>query len=250
LTALEGRVYSDRKIALAAVSQRTADLLGHFLQRRDVRVIPNGVDTRQFSVSARLARRRDARSRRNFCEADFVLLLIGNDWRVKGVPAILAAMAAAPATPLHLLVAGDDRADSFRKMAERLDILDRCQWETPRTDVIDLYAAADVYVSPSREDSFGLPVAEAMACGLPVVTSVFAGVSSSIRNGIEGFILDDPRDSGVLAALLVKIHGDETLRRRVGEAAARAAENWTWDRNAEAVWQLLKDATAKKREAH
>jgi UDP-glucose:(heptosyl)LPS alpha-1,3-glucosyltransferase len=176
--------------------------------------------------------------------------LIGNDWRVKGVPVILAAMAAARTTPLHLLVAGDDRADSFRKMAERLDILDRCQWETPRTDVIDLYAAADVYVSPSREDSFGLPVAEAMACGLPVVTSVFAGVSSSIRNGIEGFILDDPRDSGVLAALLVKIHEDETLRRRVGEAAARAAENWTWDRNAEAVWQLLKDATAKKREAH
>jgi glycosyltransferase involved in cell wall biosynthesis len=250
LTALERRVYSDRKVSLAAVSQRTADLLAQFLQRRDVRVIPNGVDTRQFSVSARLARRRDARSRRNFSEADFVLLLIGNDWRVKGVPAILAAMAAARTTPLHLLVAGDDAADSFREIAERLNILDRCQWETSRADVIDLYAAADVYVSPSREDSFGLPVAEAMACGLPVVTSVFAGVSSSIRNGVEGFILDDPRDSEALAALLVKIHGDETLRRRVGEAAARAAKNWTWDRNAEAVWQLLKDATARKREAH
>lgn len=250
LTSLERRVYSDRKVSLAAVSQRTADLLAQFLQRRDARVIPNGVDTRQFSVSARLACRRDARSRRNSSEADFVLLLIGNDWRVKGVPAILAAMAAARTTPLHLLVAGDDDADSFRKMAERLEIRDRCQWETPRADVIDLYAAADVYVSPSREDSFGLPVAEAMACGLPVVTSVFAGVSSSIRNGVEGFILDDPRDSQVLAALLVKIHGDETLRRRVGEAAARAAENWTWDRNAEAVWQLLKDATARKREAH
>jgi glycosyltransferase involved in cell wall biosynthesis len=250
LTALERRVYSDRKVSLAAVSQRTADLLARFLQRRDVRVIPNGVDTRQFSVPARLARRRDARSRRNFCETDFVLLLIGNDWRVKGVPAILGAMAAARTTPLHLLVAGDDDADSFRKLAERLDIRDRCQWETPRADVIDLYAAADAYVCPSREDSFGLPVAEAMACGLPVVTSVFAGVSSSIRNGVEGFILDDPRDSEALAALVIKIHGDETLRRRVGEAAARAAESWTWDSNAEVVWQLLKDATARKREAH
>jgi UDP-glucose:(heptosyl)LPS alpha-1,3-glucosyltransferase len=250
LTALERRVYSDRKVSLAAVSQRTGDLLAQFLQRRDACVIPNGVDTRQFSASARLARRRDARRRRNFSEADFVLLLIGNDWRVKGLPAILAAMAAARTTPLHLLVAGDDEAYSFRKMAERLDIRDRCQWETPRADVIDLYAAADAYVSPSREDSFGLPVAEAMACGLPVVTSVFAGVSSSIRNGVEGFILDDPRDSEVLATLLVKIHGDEALRRRVGEAAAKAAQNWTWDRNAEAVWQFLKDAAARKREAH
>lgn len=250
LTALERRVYSDRKIPLAAVSQRTADLLAQFFQGRDVRVIPNGVDTRQFSVAARLARRRDARSRRNFSEADFVLLSIGNDWRVKGVPAILAAMAAAPTLPLHLLVAGDDNVDSFREMAERLGILDRCQWETPRADVIDLYAAADVYVSPSREDSFGLPVAEAMACGLPVVTSVFAGVSSSIRNGVDGFILDDPCDSGALVALLVKLYGDETLRRRIGEAAAKAAQNWTWDRNAEGVWQLLKDAAARKHSAH
>jgi glycosyltransferase involved in cell wall biosynthesis len=250
LTALERRVYRDREISLAAVSQRTADLLAQFFERRDARVISNGVDARQFSISERLARRRDARRRRNFSEADFVLLLIGNDWRVKGVPPILAAMAAAPTLPLHLLAAGDDDADSFREMAERLSILDRCQWETPRADVIDLYAAADVYVSPSREDSFGLPVAEAMACGLPVVTSVFAGVSSSIRNGVEGFILDDPRDSGALSALLVKLYGDETLRRRVGEAAARAVQKWTWERNAEAVWQLLKDAAARKREAH
>jgi glycosyltransferase involved in cell wall biosynthesis len=250
LTALERCVYSDRSVSLAAVSQHTADLLAQYFLRRDVRVVPNGVDTGQFSASARLGRRSEARKRRNFRDADFVLLLIGNDWRVKGVPAILAAMAAAPALPLHLLVAGNDAVDPFREMAKDLGILERCQWEPPRGDVIDLYAAADVYVSPSHEDSFGLPVAEAMACGLPVITSVFAGVSGLVRDEVDGFVLPDPDDAHALAQLFERLHIDEALRHRIGRAAAGEALDWTWDRNAEAIWELLNDVAAKKSRAH
>jgi UDP-glucose:(heptosyl)LPS alpha-1,3-glucosyltransferase len=246
LAALERRVYSDRNVSLAAVSQRTADLLAQYFQRRDVRVIPNGVDGEQFCVAARIARRCEARGRRNFRDSDCVLLLIGNDWRVKGVPAILTAMAAAPALPLRLLVAGNDAADAFREMAKHLGILDRCQWEPPRGDVIDLYAAADIYVSPSREDSFGLPVAEAMACGLPAITSVLAGVSGLIRDGVDGFVLRDPCDVGILAEVLKQLCIDEELRNRVGGTAAAAMREWTWDRNAAAVWELLNDALAQK----
>jgi UDP-glucose:(heptosyl)LPS alpha-1,3-glucosyltransferase len=246
LAALERRVYSDRNVALAAVSQRTADLLAQYCRRPDVRVIPNGVDGGQFSVFARIARRCEARSRRNFRDTDCVLLLIGNDWRVKGVPAILTAMAAAPALPLRLLVAGNDAIDPFLEMAKNLGILDRCQWEPPRGDVIDLYAAADIYASPSREDSFGLPVAEAMACGLPVITSVLAGVSGLIQDRVHGFVLRDPSDVGTLAEVLKELCIDEGLRSRVGGAAAAAMQEWTWDRNAAAVWELLNDTLAQK----
>jgi glycosyltransferase involved in cell wall biosynthesis len=246
LAALERRVYSDRHVSLAAVSQRTADLLAQYFLRRDVRVIPNGVDGGQFSVSARIALRCEARSRRNFRDSDCVLLLIGNDWQVKGVPTILSAMAAAPALPLRLLVAGNDDADPFREMAKRLGILDRCQWEPARGDAMDLYAAADIYISPSREDSFGLPVAEAMACGLPVITSVLAGVSGLIRDGVDGFVLRDPCDVGILAEVLKQLCIDEELRNRVGGAAATTAQEWTWDRNAAAVWGFLNDALAQK----
>jgi glycosyltransferase involved in cell wall biosynthesis len=246
LADLERRVYSDRNVSLAAVSQRTANLLAQYFLRRDVRVIPNGVDGGQFSVSARIALRCDARGRRNFNDSDCVLLLIGNDWRVKGVPTILTAMAAAAALPLRFLVAGNDAADPFREMAKHLGILDRCQWEPPRGDVIDLYAAADIYVSPSREDSFGLPVAEAMACGLPVITSVLAGVSGLIHDGVDGFVLRDPCDAGTLAEVLKELCIGEGLRNRVGGAAAAAMQEWTWDRNAAAVWELLNDALAQK----
>jgi glycosyltransferase involved in cell wall biosynthesis len=107
---------------------------------------------------------------------------------------------------------------------------------------MDFYAAADVYVSPSREDSFGLPVAEAMACGLPVITSSQAGVSALLHDGIDGFVPPDPEDTQELARIINRLCGDATLRRIVGEAAARTAQAWTWDRSAAQVWSLLQDS--------
>jgi glycosyltransferase involved in cell wall biosynthesis len=239
LTALEVRVYANRKVSLLAVSRRTANLLQRYFHRKDVAVVPNGVDTEEFSLPARLAGRKAARRRRKLDDDDFVLLMIGNDWRVKGLGSILEAMAAHPDLPLQLIVAGNDEGSYFRDEANRLGVLARCRWEEPRYDVLDLYSAADVYVSPSHEDSFGLPVAEAMACGLPVITSAFAGVSGQIHHGVDGFVVPDPNDARLLAHLLERLHRDADFRQYIGEAAARTAHEWTWDRNAAAVWERL-----------
>jgi UDP-glucose:(heptosyl)LPS alpha-1,3-glucosyltransferase len=243
---LERRIYSNPKVSLAAVSQRTAGLLAGYFHRQDVRVIPNAVDTAQFSSAIRLSLRSDARLRRNFRADDFVLLLIGNDWENKGLSTILEALPKLADTPLKLLVVGNDDVSSWRPMASRLGVLDRCNWETACTDILDVYAAADVYVSPSREDSFGMPVAEAMACGLPVVTSAFAGVSSLLHDGTDGFVLKDPRDAETLANLIRMLFDQRALRSRVGEAAAKTVLEWTWEQNAAMVWELLKEVSAKK----
>ena len=246
LTALERWLYSDRKVTLAAVSQRAADLLTQYFHRSDVHLIPNGVDNREFCESRRTARRKQARRLFRFREADLVLLLIGNDPRVKGVPTILEAMALVPQLPLHLLVVGNDAADPFRDTAKRLGILDRCHWESPRGEVIEFYAAADIYVSPSREDSFGLPVAEAMACGLPAITSANAGVSSLIHNSVDGFVMREPEDTQMLARILERLYRDAAYRRSIGEAAGRTAQQWTWDRSAAAAWELLQGLARRK----
>jgi UDP-glucose:(heptosyl)LPS alpha-1,3-glucosyltransferase len=246
LTALERRIYSDTEISLAAVSPRMGRLLKQYFRREDVCIVPNGVDTNHFSSPRRFALRAAARQRREFRDADLVLLLIGNDWRNKGLPAVLEAVAALPGLPLRLLVVGNDAAAPFRALAAKLGVQDRCHWESPASDVLDFYAAADIYVSPSLEDSFGLPVAEGMACGLSVITSVNAGVSDLIRDGADGFVLREPHDAGALAHLLQLLHADPEMRRSVGEAAAKTAEQWDWNRNAAAVWELLKNVAARK----
>src|SRR6266478_5939099 len=246
LTALERRIYTNPKVSLAAVSQRTAGLLASYFHRQDVRVIPNAVDTAQFSSAIRLSRRSDARLRHNFREDDFILLLIGNDWDNKGLSPILEALPKLADTPLKLLVVGDDDVSSWRPLASRLGVLDRSHWETACTDILDAYAAADVYVSPSREDSFGMPVAEAMACGLPVVTSRFAGVSSLLHDGTDGFVLQDPRDAKTLATMMRALYQQAEWRSRMGQAATKASREWTWDRNAADVWEVLIDAAGKR----
>jgi glycosyltransferase involved in cell wall biosynthesis len=246
VAALERWVYRDKSVSLAAVSLHTAQLVQKYSQRTDVCVIPNGVDTAQFSSAARVAARTEARRRRGYRETDFVLLLIGNDWRVKGLPTLLEAMAARQGLPMRLMVVGEDELSEYIALAKRLGVLNRCRWEEISADVLDFYAAADVYVSPSREDSFGLPVAEAMVCGLPVVTSSQAGVATLIQHSKDGFVLQDPEDVEGLASILEHLHLDDALRSRIGAAAAAATQDWTWDRHAAAVWELLNKALAEK----
>ena len=244
LTSLERRIYTNPRVALAAVSQRTASQLAAYFTRSDVRVIPNGVDITEFSQARRLANRRDARERSSLQQGEFVLLLIGNDWEVKGLATVLQALALVRDLPGQLIVVGGDASAPFEKMAKALGVLDRCRWEKPGSTVLDFYAAADIYVSPSREDSFGLPVAEAMATGLPVIASSCAGVSTLIKDGVDGFVLDDPRDAQTLAKLFRLLHDQPALRERIGNAAAEAALSWTWDRHAAGVWELLKSVSA------
>lgn len=247
LTWLERRIYTNQRASLAAVSARTASLLKDYFRRDDIRVIPNGVDVVHFCPEKRLALREEERFRLNFQKNDFVFLLIGNDWRNKGLSTVLTAMAAGLEFPLYLLVAGQDATGpSFYQAARTLGVSDRCRWETTSVDSIHLYAAADAYVSPTREDSFGLPVLEAMACGLPVITSVFAGASQIITDGADGFVVTDPNDAAMLALHLENLYEYPDLRLRIGEQARRTAEAYTWDRNAQAVWELLIEVASKK----
>lgn len=248
VTRLERRTYTNPKVSLAAVSRRTAALLKQYFGREDVRVIPNGVDATHFSPAKRLALRAQARSRHHFQDTDLVLLLIGNDWRNKGLSTVLDAMAANRQVHLRLLVAGQDGAASFFfETAKRLGLIEQCRWEMTAVDAIGLYSAADAYVSPTQEDAFALPPLEAMACGLPVITSLNNGGSQIITDGVDGFVLKDPGDVLALADRLKNLQEHPDLLLRIGENARRTAEACTWEHNAEAVWEFLNEVAAKKR---
>ena len=247
LARLERRIYSARSVALAAVSLRTAGMLEKYFRRQGVVVIPNGVDLSYFCPSARLARREAARAHWKFGSGEFVLLLIGNDWANKGLPAVLTAMAELADTRIRLLVVGSDNVTPWRELALYVGVLERCVWEPACDDILDAYAAADLYVSPSREDSFAMPVAEAMACGLPAITSVYAGVSSFLQDGVDSFILQDPQDAKMLAKRIRTLLDQPEALLRVGHAATETARQWNWDHSAAAVWELLQKAFAARR---
>src|SRR4029077_16945668 len=96
-------------------------------------------------------------------------------------------------------------------------------------------------------DAFALPPLEAMACGLPVITSINNGGSQIITEGTDGFIVGEGGDSIALANLLRRLAMQPDLRSRVGENAARTAQQYSWDRNAAAVWEFIQEVHARKR---
>ena len=237
---LESKIYSDPKVRLVAVSRRLAEQLESHFKRKDVTVIPNAVDTHKFTEATRMARRSASRKSLYFGENEFVLLLIGNDWKNKGLGALLRASALLKDLPLRILVVGIDDPILFKSLIEELNMRDRLRFEAPSNDVMSFYAAADIYVGPSLEDSFGMPMLEALACGLPVIASANAGASEMIRDGETGFILSEPQNHVLLADLIRTAYSDPLLLQRMGRTASRYAQaHCSWNQNADITRSLL-----------
>jgi glycosyltransferase involved in cell wall biosynthesis len=242
IMALENRIYRNPRINLATVSQRTAGEISRHFARQDVSVIPNAVDLARFNLPERLRRREHVRNFLQLSDSDFVLLLIGNDWKSKGLAPLLNAVAAVQHIPVRLLVVGRDNAAPFHGLIQHLQLASRVRFHPPTSDIMQFYAAADVYTGPSLHDSFALPPLEAMACGLPVITSVTNGGSQIITEGFDGFVLGDAQDSVALSSLISRLYEQPELKRSVGENAARTAQSYSWERNASETWEFLSKA--------
>ena len=237
---LERKVYRNPRVRLVAVSSLVAAQLKTHFQRDDVAIIPNAVDTVRFTPEGRIAKRNVSRRSLSYSENDFVALLIGNDWKKKGLDTLLIALASLTDLPLHVLVVGRDDPNFYRPLLNQLALQDRVRFEKPSADVLSFYAVADLYVGPSLEDAFNLPMLEAMACGLPVIASVQAGASENIHDYETGLLLRDPRDPDQLVRLIRWLFDNAELRGRIGEAASRyVRDNCNWDQNVARTREFL-----------
>jgi UDP-glucose:(heptosyl)LPS alpha-1,3-glucosyltransferase len=246
---LERRIYSNRRITLAAVSQHTADQLARYFGRKDVTVIPYGVDADRFSPAAIAPTRERRRQELKYSPDQLVLLLIGNDWRNKGLKALLEALARCQDLPLRLMIVGQDEPAPFRAEVEKLGMADRVEFFAPVPDVRIFYAAADVLVAPSLEDSFNLPVLEAMACGIPVIVSARAGVSAWLTQLHDSVLLKDPEDSQDLSHAIRLLATDSPRRSAIAANALLTASKFSWDTHASDLRKLMVKAFEQKRAA-
>jgi UDP-glucose:(heptosyl)LPS alpha-1,3-glucosyltransferase len=103
---------------------------------------------------------------------------------------------------------------------------------------------SDIFVFPTAYEPFGLVITEAMACGLPVLTSRIAGAAELIQDGFDGLLLDDPNDAKELAAKLRKLL-NEDMRKTIGIRARAKAELFSFKScstaTCEAYQKLLTD---------
>jgi len=244
---LERRIYRRKEAHLAGVSGMVVAQLSAHFGCHDVVSIPNGVDVKRFEPQARLQRRSAARADLNLAPDTFVILLIGNDWRNKGLPTLIEALNNCRNLPIQLLVVGKDDARPFVAAIRKLGLLDRVTFQSPSKDVMKFYAAADAYAGPSLQDAFGLPVIEAMASGLPVIASMNSGASEIINHGLNGLLLRDPTDGVELAGLIRRLVNDRSLGELLAGNAVSTARQCSLEHNAAAMWELLNKANERKR---
>ena len=244
---LERRAYRRSSIKLILIARKTAAALARFYGRRDhFPIIYLGLDHRVFNPGNRVSLRDNSRKQLAISSEKFVVLLIGNDWRNKGLRVLLESLVRMRELPIELLVVGREDSAPYRAMARERGLEDRLHFLPPRNDVEFYYAAADAYAGPSLEDTFALPPAEAMACGLPVVVSEANGTSEIITHGVDGFILNDPTDSSALASMIRRLYEDGDLRASMGERAAVKMQQYTWERNGRELAAILEEILRRK----
>jgi glycosyltransferase involved in cell wall biosynthesis len=239
-----GTVYADRMIRRAlradrviAVSQATAaDLCDGFGVRPDsVEVIPNGVDERFFTPA-------DARGP----SEPPAFLFVGNPKPHKNLDLLLEALRRQRRAS-SLWIAGRPPTPELLARVERLGLTDRVRWLGFVADeaLPALYRACLALVLVSRAEGFGLPVAEAMACGRPVVVSRLPAL---LEIAGDAGLTVQPDDADGLAAILDRLEADEGLRQRLGDLGARRAQAFRWHRAAAATLQVYRSVLDSPRE--
>ncbi|MFT7487581.1 MAG: UDP-glucose:(heptosyl)LPS alpha-1,3-glucosyltransferase, partial [Candidatus Paceibacteria bacterium] len=155
----------------------------HGIPADKIHVIHNGTDTERFHPSLRAGIGLELRRSLGWKGAEEVLLFLGTGYGRKGLDHVLAGTAQlAKSRPLlRLLVVGYDSSRAqWEARAEQLGVADRCQFLGGRSDPEACYGAADVYILPTRYDPFANSTIEALACGLPTITTASNGGSEVI----------------------------------------------------------------------
>jgi len=191
MMALEERTFDPANTRYVIVNSEMVrgEIAEHFpaFPAERIHLVRNGVEVKRFQNVDRNA----ARARFGLADDDFVLVFVGSGWERKGLPWLLQFKAGRTADPkLKLLVVTKDR---MRGKVPPNVIL-----TGPLLDVETAYAAADLLTFLPIYEPCSNVVSEALATGIPVITTAFNGASELIDSGINGHVLDDPRDLDTL----------------------------------------------------
>ena len=200
-------------------SQMVADEIGHYygVDRNRLQVIYNGVDTALFHPRLAAEFRVSTRAAAGIPESAPLLLYVGSGFERKGVPQLLRAFAKAGNKAAHLAIVGADRKlKAMQALAVKLGLGQRVHFTGPLKDVRGWYGAADGFVLPTLYDPCPNAALEALACGLPIVTSTTCGAQEWVRSGENGWVVDALDETGLAERL-------DDLAALAGNTAARGA---------------------------
>ena len=202
-----------------------------------VKLVPLGTDPEQFRPGLDT---RDVRARYRL-NGDPWVITVARLETYKGIDMAIRAVADCRRGGLavnYLVVGAGKKKKTYVKLAEELDVGGAVRFvgNVPDPDLPLLLNAATAYIGVSRRadgtrvEGFGVALAEASACGLPVIAGQSGGLAEAVRDGETGLVVD-PDDAGAVAAALKRLLEDQLLARRLGQGGRKAIEtHYNWDR--------------------
>ena len=208
-------------------------------------VIYNGVDLAGFYPSA-LEKMAETRSHQGFPARVPLLLYVGSGFERKGVKNLLHAFARAGGTANLAIVGADKHITRYAYLAQRLKIAGRVRFLGAVQDVKPLYAAADAFVLPTLYDPMPNAALEALACGLPVLTTPACGAAELINEGVNGYVRDALDADGLAEAMsrLIDQAHDPARAAAMRSAARASVEHLSLDAMAAKLLCLYRALTA------
>ena len=210
------------------------EILHHYkLPANDVEVVYNGVDTDVFSPQNRLKYRDSIRAKYSILKDEVLLLFVGSGFKRKGLKYLIDVFPLIDKDKkIKLLVVGRGKVREYQKLAKENGITDKIIFAGVYKNIQEIYPAGDIFVFPSEYDAFGTACLEAMASGLPVITSKTSGVSEIITQGVDGFIINHPIDAKEIANY-INLLLEKEKREHMGSAARQKSEMYSFDANIE-----------------
>ncbi len=231
-----------------AISGRVKEELIKYynVPEEDVVVIYDGVNTEEFNPENKSLFKKVIRSKYNLLTHDKVALFVANRFKGKGLIYIIQALPLIKFKNLKLLVVGGANIGFYQRLAKKLGVIDKVIFAGHVEDVKKYYAMADLFILPTLYEAFGLVVVEAMATGLPVIISEFAGVSEIITDQKDGLLLKDPTDPKEITAKIEQLLENPDLMEKISKSAREVAEKYSWDVIAEKTMKLYVEVSGSK----
>ena len=213
-----------------------------------IQTIYPGVSFERFSSLDRQVCRHEIRQHHGLAPDDVVVLFVSMNFELKRLDLVINGIAEVVEkedrnSSFKLLVVGKGDSKRFMAMAGDRGISERVIFAGVTDEVEKYYLASDIFAMPSRFDTFGLAVLEAMAAGLPVIITPRVGAKDLVESGVNGFILSGkPSVLEMTTALAALMEPEKRLQ--MGENNRQIALQHTWDTTADKVAELYRQLIA------
>ena len=207
-----------------------------------IEVIYNGVDTERFHPRNR--QYREEIRRRCGIRDQFVILFVSNNYRMKGLGYLLKTLGEIKKQddlPLKLLVLGRDRLGPYVRLAKKMGISEEVVFAGSTDEPEKYYGAADLLVHPTFYDACSLTVLEALASGLPIITTASNGASGILSHGEDGWVINDTKKHDQLKRA-IKYFLDDKVREQASNRGRGKAENHSRQLNFNQMVEVFREA--------